>query len=62
VAGLFAAFALTRVMRALLFKVSPVDPITFAAVAGVLALAAAAACYLPTRRAIRVHPVSTLRS
>jgi predicted permease len=62
VAGLIAAFALTRVMRALLFNVSPVDPLTFGAVAATLALATAAACYLPTRRAIRVDPVSTLRS
>jgi len=62
VAGLMAASALTRLMRALLFNVSPVDPLTFGAVAAALAVAAAAACYLPTRRAIRVDPVSTLRS
>lgn len=62
VAGLAGAAVLTRLMRALLFNVSPVDPVTFTAVAAALVLTAAAACYVPTRRAIRVDPVNTLRN
>ena len=61
VVGLGGAGLLTRSMRALLFNVSPADPLTFAVVSAALLLTAAAACYVPTRRAIRVDPVSTLR-
>ena len=59
--GLVAAFALTRVMRGLLFGVSATDPATFAAVAGVLAMAALLASYLPARRAARLDPAAVLR-
>jgi putative ABC transport system permease protein len=59
--GLLAAFALTRVLQSLLFDVSPTDPATFAAVAGVLALAALVASYLPARRAARLDPAAVLR-
>ena len=60
-AGLAGAAIVTRSMRALLFNVSPADPLTFAVVIGALLLTAAIACYLPTRRAMRVDPVDTLR-
>ena len=59
--GLVAAFALTRVMRGLLFGVSATDPATFAAVAGMLAMAALLASYLPARRAARLDPAAVLR-
>jgi putative ABC transport system permease protein len=59
--GLGAAFALTRVMRGLLFGVSATDPATFAAVAGVLAMVALLASYLPARRAARLDPAAVLR-
>ena len=59
--GLVSAFALTRVMRGLLFGVSATDPATFAAVAGVLAMAALLASYLPARRAARLDPAAVLR-
>ena len=60
--GAAAAFLLTRLMTGLLFDVTPDDPITFAAVAVVLAAVAAAASYVPGRRATRVDPVVALRA
>jgi predicted permease len=60
--GLAAAAALTRLMKSVLFGVSPVDPVTYAAVPFVLAAAAGLASYLPARRAASVDPVETLRA
>jgi putative ABC transport system permease protein len=59
--GAAAAHALTRLMRSLLFEVSPADPFTFAAIAALLVTVALAACYIPARRAIRVDPMTALR-
>jgi putative ABC transport system permease protein len=59
--GLVGAFALTRVMRSLLFNVSANDPMTFVCVALLLSLIALAACYLPARRAARIDPLASLR-
>jgi putative ABC transport system permease protein len=61
VCGMAGAFALTRLMKSLLFGVSPTDGATFAAVAALLVLVALAASYIPARRAARVDPVITLR-
>jgi putative ABC transport system permease protein len=61
VTGVAAALGLTRWMSRLLFGVRPTDPLTFLAVAAVLAAVALAACYLPARRATRVNPVEALR-
>jgi ABC-type antimicrobial peptide transport system permease subunit len=55
-AGILTALALTRLMAAMLFGVTPTDPWTFTCVAGLLAMVALAACYLPARRATRVDP------
>jgi putative ABC transport system permease protein len=59
--GIAGAIALTRVMTSLLFEVKPTDPETIAVVAILLAFVALAACYVPTRRAMRVDPVVALR-
>lgn len=60
--GLAGAVAMTRVMRALLFDVSPTDPVTLGVVTLLLVFMALAAAWLPARRASRVDPVETLRA
>jgi predicted permease len=62
VVGLGAAAGLMRLMRTLLFGVSPLDPVTFLAVPVVLAVAAMLASYLPARRTAAVDPVEALRA
>jgi putative ABC transport system permease protein len=60
-AGIIAAAAVGRLMSTLLFSVSAYDPATFVAVAATLLAVAAAACYFPARRAMRVDPMIALR-
>jgi putative ABC transport system permease protein len=60
--GLAAAAGLTRLMKSLLFGVSPLDPLTYASVVVVLAVSAVLASYLPARRAAAVNPVVALRA
>jgi predicted permease len=60
--GLAAAFALTRLMSSLLFRVRPVDPLTYLAVSVGLITTAMLASFLPSRRAATVDPVEALRS
>jgi hypothetical protein len=62
VIGLGAAAALMRLMKTLLFGISPLDPVTFVAVPVILATAAALASYLPARRAAGIDPVEALRA
>src|SRR6202162_1247293 len=59
--GIGAALGLTRLMANQLFGVSAYDPLTFAAVAMLLIVVAAAACYIPAWRAMRVDPMIALR-
>ncbi len=59
--GVAGAVGLSRFMSTLLFGVAPTDPVTFAGVAVLLAMAGLGACYLPARRALRVDPVAALR-
>ncbi len=60
-AGIAAAFALTRLMRSLLFHVNATDPATFLAVAALFLCVALAASYIPARRATRIDPMTALR-
>ncbi|HSD33179.1 MAG TPA: ABC transporter permease [Gemmatimonadales bacterium] len=60
--GLAASFGVTRVLRALLFEVTPSDAVTFAATALLLAVVALVATWWPARRATRVDPVVALRT
>ena len=59
--GMAAAIALTRLMRSLLFEISPTDPATLAGVTLLLAGVALLACAVPARRAARVNPLVALR-
>ncbi|MGH9826262.1 MAG: FtsX-like permease family protein, partial [Blastocatellia bacterium] len=59
--GVAGALAFTRLMSGFLFSVNALDPLTYVAVVLFLALVAAAASFIPARRAARVDPVSALR-
>src|SRR5262249_1306638 len=59
--GSLAGLGVTRFLSSLLVGVAPWDPLTYASVDGLLALAALLACYLPAWRAMRVDPSTALR-
>jgi putative ABC transport system permease protein len=59
--GLGASMALTRLMRSLLFEVTPTDWLTFVIASTVLLFVSLLACYLPARRATKVDPLIALR-
>ena len=60
--GLVGAFGITRVIRSLLYNVTPTDPLSFGGVAIFLAAIAVLASYLPARRATNVDPIVALRN
>jgi putative ABC transport system permease protein len=60
--GLVAAAIAARGMRAVLYEISPHDPLTLLAVSVTLIAIAALACYVPARRAMRVDPIVALRA
>jgi putative ABC transport system permease protein len=59
--GLAASLALSRVLRTLLFEVTPTDPVTLGLVCGVILAVSALAAVLPARKATRVDPMAALR-
>ena len=60
--GLILACLVARLMRGILFEVSPFDPLVFGTASALLACAALIACWLPARRATKVDPMEALRS
>ena len=62
VLGIAGAIAFTRLMTSMLFGVEPLDPLTFAAAPILLAVIAVVATYVPSRRALSVDPVETMRA
>jgi putative ABC transport system permease protein len=61
IAGVIASLWLTRLLRSLLYQITPYDPLTFVLVAGFLLFVSLTAAYLPSRRATRIDPTTALR-
>jgi ABC-type transport system, involved in lipoprotein release, permease component len=59
--GILASLVATKTLQTMVFGISPHDPVTFAVVAGVLALVAVIASLVPARRATRIDPLVALR-
>lgn len=59
--GLAGAFAVTRLLASELYGISAADPMTYFGAAALMAVATLLACYIPTRRAMRVDPLIALR-
>jgi putative ABC transport system permease protein len=62
IVGLALSFAITRLMRRLLFEVSPTDPLLYSGVALFICSVAALACFVPALRATRIDPMQALRT
>jgi len=59
--GLAGAVVVTRLLASELYGVSPMDAVTYCSVTGAMAAVTLLACYVPTRRAMRVDPLTALR-
>ena len=62
IVGLLGAFAMTRLLGALLYEVSATDPLTFIAAPVILVAVSVLATWVPARRASRIDPRSALRA
>jgi ABC-type antimicrobial peptide transport system permease subunit len=62
VIGLAGAIAVGQVIRGLLVRTSATDPVTLAGIVVLLVAVAAAACFVPARRATRLDPAAALRA
>ena len=60
-AGIVGACALGRLLRSMLYEISPGDPLTVVVVVTVMSLVAVAACYIPASRAAKIDPMEALR-
>jgi len=60
--GLVIALSLARLLKTVLYEVSPFDPMSFSLVATVLALVGVGACLIPARRATKIDPMEALRT
>ena len=60
--GVIASLAMARVLKTLIFQVSPTDPAIYSAVILIVLAVAMLACYVPARRATRADPMSALRA
>jgi putative ABC transport system permease protein len=60
--GIATAVGVSRLVRAVLFDVSPTDPVSYVVLTGCVLVVAVVACYLPARRASRVDPLSAIRN
>ena len=60
--GLAGAVGVTRLLGALLYDTSALDPLTLAGVAALIALVSLAAAWIPARRATRIDPLAALRT
>jgi ABC-type antimicrobial peptide transport system permease subunit len=62
IVGITAAALVVRLLRSVLFGVSPYDPLAFVGPTLLMLAVAMAAAFVPTRRAVRVDPISVLRA
>jgi ABC-type lipoprotein release transport system permease subunit len=60
--GLAVALAISRLLKALIFQVSPTDPLTFVLVSLILSVVTLIAIAIPARAGMRVQPAATLRA